>query len=673
MKISLEWLNSYLDRSVAADEAERILTAIGFPLEGVEDQGEDAVLDVEVTSNRGDCLSHIGIARELAAATGRRLREPEVAVVETGREARTLASVENRDLHACPLYTARVITGVKVMPSPPWLAARIEAIGLRPINNIVDVTNFVLHEMGQPLHAFDLARLDGRRIIVRPAQEGEQFTAIDTSRHLLAPPMLVIADARVPQAIAGVMGGAASEVTDQTVDVLLESAQFDPLSVRTTSRALRLASDSSYRFERGVDPAGVDRASRRAAQLIVELAGGTLAPGVIMAGEPAIAPRIVPMRPERCSALLGYRLPVERMVQWLAALGLTPELEGDCIHCTIPTHRRDLAREVDLIEEIARLHGYEHIPVEPKMRIVARPPQKLVQVRQTVARVLTAHGFLETINFSFLAPKLGEPFLDGRELVQVDEDKKKAEPGLRPSLLPSLLGCRKSNQDAGNKEVRLFEIAQTFGRKGDGYQESRRLALLADAQDLSGSLRAMRGTIEELLEHLGAEQIRIVPGQDRAWARPAAHLVDGGGEGPIIGAYGPATPAMLKLFDLQTPVVLAEIDYEPLIRNYPPRPRVGPLPRFPAIERDLSLIVDEPVTWEEVDRLIARTRPALLEAVEFVTVYRGKPIAPGRKSVTLRMTFRDPQRTLKHEEVNPQVQAVVDSAARELNAEVRTG
>ena len=672
MKISLKWLNSYLDRSIDAAEAERVLTNIGFPLESIEPLGDDAALDVEITSNRPDCLSHIGIARELSAATGRKLVEPPANLVESGPPVESLTSVENHEPQLCPLYTARVITGVKVGPSPAWLADRLIAVGLRPVNNVVDVTNYVLYETGQPLHAFDLARLGGRRIVVRRAGAGEPFTAIDGTKHALRPDMLVIADAGAPQAIAGVMGGADSEVTQRTTDVLIESARFDPLSVRTASRTLKLSSDSSYRFERGIDPAGVERANRRAAALILELAGGRLAGGAIFA--PCLyrhVPRLVRMRPDRCNALLGFDLPAELMVQWLAALGLCPLLEGDAINCTIPPHRLDLKREVDLIEEIARLHGFDHIPVEPKMKIIAQRPQRSVQARQAVARLLTAHGYFETITFSFVAPRYAQPFLGDLQLVNVDEEKKKAEPALRPSVLPSLLACRKANQDVGNRGVRLFEAARTFAQR-EAYVESRRLALLADA-DHADHLRAMRGTIEELLAGLGLEgRVAIRTGAARAWAEPVAELVDTADGDRVIGAYGPATPQILKLFDLQTPVALAELDYEALVSAYPPRPSPGALPRFPAVGRDLSLNVAEPTSWQAIETTIAQVRPALLERVEFVTVYRGKPIPAGRKSVTLRMTFRDPARTLKHEEVNAQVDAVISAVTGELGAEVRT-
>jgi len=675
MNISLEWLNQYLDRPTDADEADRVLTAAGFPIDGLEAVGDDVMLDVEVTSNRPDCLSHVGVARELAAATDRTLKAPAIELPEaSGDDVTSLTSVDNQADDLCLLYTARVIRGVKVGPSPDWMVRRLEAIGLRSVNNIVDITNYVLHELGQPLHTFDMDKLAERRIVVRRAKSGEPFTAIDSTQHKLRDDMLVIADADKPVAVAGVMGGLDSEVGDDTVNILLESARFDPLSVRSTSRALKLASDSSYRFERGVDPAGVDRASQRAAQLIIELAGGELAGGIIEAGDTHIPQPIVQLHPTRCNRLLGLELPVELMIKLLDALELTPQYDEGLITCTIPPHRLDLEREVDLIEEIARLHGFDHIPVEQKMHVTARPPQREIEARRRVLTTLTAHGYCQTVTFSFLPPKQARAFCpDGLELVHVDEEKKKAESALRPSVLPSLLNTRKTNQNAGNHDVQLFEIAQTFAHRGSEHVESRRLVALADAPDASKAMRSLRGTLETLIDEMGlGESVKIVAAEaPPAWADVAAELKHE--DGRVIGVYGPASAPVCKDFDLQTPVVLADLDYMALVESYPPTVQVHALPRFPAIERDLSIIVDESAAWDAIDRTIAEVDPPLMERVEFVTVYRGKPIEKGRKSVTFRMCFRDPQRTLEHDEVNDQVDRVVTALNKSLNAELRAG
>jgi phenylalanyl-tRNA synthetase beta chain len=670
MKTSLAWLNRYLDRSAAAPEVENLLASQGFPIESSEPVGSDTLIDAEITSNRGDCLGHVGLAREVAAGSGRTLKLPDCSLPPSPADAPAvdqLTSVQNDMLDLCPLYTARVIRGVKVGPSPQWLREHLETIGLRSVNNVVDITNFVLMELGQPLHAFDLAKLDGRRIVVRTAAAGEAFTAIDGSKHKLSPRMLVIADASKPVAIAGVMGGVDSEVTAATTDILLESARFDPLSVRRTGRALKLASDSSYRFERGVDPRGVERASLRAARLILELAGGTLARGVLRVGQPDPTPPVITMRVARAAALLGLDISADTMVKMLAALGLEPRLSADraTLTCTVPSHRLDLEREVDLIEEVGRLHGYQQMAIASKIEVVTRPVQPQVRAIRELRRVLVGHGYHETITFSFIQPKLGEPFVPaGHEALLIDDERRRSEPMLRPAIAPSLMVCRKSNQDVGNKDVRLFETASTWTRRAGQILEQRHLALLADAPDAQFALRDIRGLLEELVQSL-------------AGTAPVTLTAQGAGaaavqfKGQTIGTVRIADKPLLDLFDLQTPVVLAELVLEPLLTDYPPARRVEALPRFPGIERDLSVIIDEPVTWQQIEQSVRAAGPQLLEDLNFITVYRGKPIEPGRKSLSFRMLFRDPQRTLRHEQVDGQVNAVVKRLAEDWKAQLR--
>ena len=495
MKISVRWLNRYLDRPAEADEITERLTAVGFPVEEQWDGAEgDIGLDVEVTSNRGDCLGHIGLAREFAAATGRMLVLPSFELPDAaGPAVEGVTSVDNRDTAHCPLYTARVIQGVKVGPSPDWLVHALETIGLRSINNVADATNFVLHETGQPSHAFDLDKLAEKRVVIREAQADEPFAALDGTKHKLCPPMLVIADAQSPQCLAGVMGGADSEVTEATTDVLLEVAAFDALNTRRTGRALKITSDSSYRYERGVDLAGIERVGQRIAAMIVELAGGVVCGGVIRNGVDSPESVEIALRPARCSAVLGVDIPAEAQAAHLARLGVETRVDGERLLATVPTFRLDLLREIDLIEEVARLHGLDTLPTSPKIQIVSRPPQPEVLARHRLAEVLVAHGYHETITFSFLSGKAAESFCpDGAEVVRVDDDGRKAEPALRPSVVPSLLQCRKVNQDAGNHGVKLFETASVWSRRGGRIEEAVKLALLCDADDPAAALRDMR-------------------------------------------------------------------------------------------------------------------------------------------------------------------------------------
>ena len=674
MKLSLHWINSYLDRPIDAAELQAVLTQQGLAVEGTEPIGDDLAVEVEVTSNRSDCQSHVGLAREVAAGTGRTLVLPDCGLGDMpdgAADVDSLTSVQTQDLDLCPLYTARVIQGVAVGPSPKWLVDRLEVIGLRSVNNVVDVTNFVLFELGQPLHTFDMNKLGEQRIVVRRARQDETFTAIDGTQHQLQNHMLVIADNRVPVAVAGVMGGTDSEVGDATTDILLESAIFQPLSVRRTSRTLKLSSDSSYRFERGVDPLGVDRASRRTARLIVELAGGKLAKGVVCVGADDPSPRGVELRLARCRQLLGIDIEPQRVIELLSRLGLVPALDdaGATVACTIPSHRLDLHREVDLIEEVARLHGLDEVPVCQRIEIVAQGMRPSVAARQKLGQLMVAAGYHETITFSFIAQKLGQPFLrPGESAVVIDDEQRRAEPMLRPSLLPSLLACRKSNQDAGNTDVALYEVAGAWVRKDGQIIERPQLAMLRDAPDADLALRSARGVFDELVRQLvGQINLEVTPADD-SWCCHGLHFMR---QRSVVGAIGLATPAVLERFDLKAPLVLGQFDLPMLIEQYPPPRRVVMLARFPAIERDLSVIVDETVTWDRIETGIRQTRPALMEQLIFLDTYRGKPIPKGRKSVSFRMTFRDPQGTLRHEQVDPQVSAVVDQLRQDLAIELR--
>ncbi len=651
MKVSLNWLNRYLDRPATAPEAEEALTRMGFPIE--EQVGD--MLDVEVTSNRGDCLSHVGVARELAAATGRTLKEPDYQVPGSHKDTSSSVALEAPDL--CPIYTARLITGVRVGPSPAWMVEALTAIGLRSVNNVVDVTNFVLMEIGEPLHAFDLDRLAEKRIVVRRAKKGEAFTAIDGSGHTLTSDMLVISCAAKPVAIAGVMGGLDSEVSSATTNILLEAAIFDPLSVRTTSRALKLASDSSYRFERGIDPRKVEQASARAAALIVELAGGQASTEMIVAGSVDTQPKRITLRPQRCIDLLGEDIPVQEQMSYLEKLGLSPRLEDGLIVCMVPTFRLDLLREVDLIEEIARSRGLENVPQRPRLEVVVRPVQARVAARRELDEVLVAHGYHETITPSMLEPSAAEAFADKSQLLNVDPQRRKADPTLRPSVLPSLLACRKLNQDRGNGEVHLYEAAAVWTTAG----ERQVLALLGDEPDEALGLRKIKSALSELAERLGGK-LTYEPVDDPRYAAAAKLMLNGSDEGRV-GVLLPGSGGS---------VVAAEMSLEPLLATFPPQHRVEALPRFPGIERDLSLIVSEPVTWRQIEQTISEVNPAMLEDLKFLIVYRGKPIPKGQKSVSLRMRFRDPGKTLKHEEVDPQVAAVVAALKQKLDAELRT-
>jgi phenylalanyl-tRNA synthetase beta chain len=676
MKSSLNWINDLLDRPVTAAEIDETLTRQGLPIDATTPVGNDVMLDVEVTSNRTDCLSMLGVAREIAAGLDRTLKAPSFdAPSASGPDLASQVSVDNQAVDLCPIYTARLIKGVKVGPSPAWLVDRLNTIGLRSINNVVDITNYVLFETGQPLHAFDFSRLAGGKIIVRKATPGETFIAIDGTKHELAtkacPDMLVIADASKPVAIAGVMGGKESEVTQSTVDILLEAAAFTQLSVRRTSRALKLSSDSSYRYERGTDLHNVERAANRAAALILQLAGGTLASGVIRTGAKPPEALRVDMRLSRCKKILGIDVPHDRVVAILSKLGLEPLLGPDgVVHCKIPTHRLDLFREIDLIEEIARMHGLEHLKVAQKISIVAKPAPLKVRARARMADSLIASGYFETVTFSFMSPKQAKPFVpSGDEAVVVDDDRRKSENAMRPSLIPSLLICRKTNQDVGNQGLKLFETASVWSRRAGAIIETQVLGILCDQSDKALGIRELRGAVEQMLVRLAGPGVKVefLPAAHPALEPAADVLVNG----KRIGFAGLCSQATLKTFEVGVNVSVAEVSVPELIALFPGSSGVHQLSRYPGIERDLSVVVDEAVTWQQIEQTVAKTNPALLESLTFITTYRGKPIAPGKKSVSFRMIFRDPNLTLRHEQVDGQVDAVVKALASSVRAEIR--
>jgi phenylalanyl-tRNA synthetase beta chain len=708
MLTSLHWLNRYLDPAgVSADEAEHVLTHVGFPIESREDlPGGDVRLDVELTSNRGDCLCHVGLAREVAAATGRRLTPPALKAQPPQRgthgAAASFTSVENRVASAgCPRFTARVIRDVKVGPSPKWLREALESVGQRSINNVVDVSNFVLLEMGHPSHTFDLNTLRGKRLIVRPANKGELLTALDGRKHTLAPDELVVADAERAVSLAGVIGGLETGVTDKTTDVLLELATWDPVLVRRAARRLDIRTDASHRFERIVDARDIDAASQRCAELIVEVAGGELLEGLIDEGRPILDRTIIQMRSARCRRILGIDVPTVDMVRVLTAMGIEVAVERhvseERLRCVIPPHRHDLTREIDIIEEVARLVGFEKIKVAPSLDVnleMKHPPEWTLRERamSELSRVLTGMGFFETVTFSFIAKTQAEPFCPkGLRLLKVDEERRKGAPYLRPSVIPSLLTCRKANQDGQVRQaggVRLFETASVFAEHDDGKAfarktiENRNLALLADAPPIPGAskaearqaaVRLVRGAIEGVARALGGPDVRL----DFESAEPFMPALSGETVSAIklraahIGYLTTITGATLKQWDLDEPVVAAEVNLAALLALYPPKARAHALPKFPAIERDLSLVVDESVEWSAFERALAAAAPKWFEGHRFAGVFRGKQIGAGKKSVTLTLVFRDPERTLRHEEVDGEVQRVVAALCRDLRAELR--
>jgi len=701
MDISLRWLNQYLSPSdVTAEQVDHILTQAGMPIEefktGIDG---DVVLDVEVTSNRGDCLGHVGCAREIAAAQyadkPRELKIPEIKNMTLGAPIGDELTLENRVPDKCPLFTARLIRNVKVGPSPDWLKQAIESLGQRSINNVVDVTNFITLELGNPCHVFDHAKLAGGHLIVRPASKDEVVSTLYAGEHKLNEDDLVVADANGPQSLAGIIGGNDSQVDENTTTVVFEMATWDTMSVRNTGRKLQIRTDAAYRFERGIDPRSIDYAAQRAAQLICEVSGGELAQGVLSQGAQLPEDTVITVRPTRCDRILGIPTNPNEMADLLNSLSFKTIIDAEgLLQCTIPPHRsHDVTREIDLIEEVARARSLGVIPIQSTLPVTIKEPQVEERAMSVIAKSLTGLGFFETITFSFTSPKLGELFKrSGTDLVAVDDDRRKAEPTLRPSVLLGLLACRHTNQSSRVQVpggVRLYEVAQTFAQDEGttNSSEQREIAMLLDVEfagkkpkqdDIQRAIRTMRGSVDAIVSATFGTNAttRITP------VKPSHQGFDTNGHATIcvvqdgketqIGSFGLISDTALKAHDLDRPLVGAELVLKPLIEAYPPMSRAEHLPAFPGIDRDLSLIVNESIRWDQISTTADDLQLDRCTGKELVDIFRGKQLGDGKKSVTVRLHFRDAQRTLRHEEVDPQIELFANKAKELLGAEIRS-
>jgi phenylalanyl-tRNA synthetase beta chain len=645
---------------------------------------DDAILEVEVTPNRPDCLAIVGVARELAALTGGRLRPPDSTVHED--PALTTAgwriSIEAPDL--CPRYAARLISGVTVGPSPPWLAQRLRAAGLRPINNIVDVTNYVLWELGHPLHAFDGDLLTDRHVVVRRGRPGETVVTLDGQTRALNEQILVIADATRAVAVAGVMGGANTEVRDSTRTVLLESAYFAPGSIRRTAKALGLSTEASYRFERGADIEGLRDALDRAARLIAELGGGRVATGALDAYPAPRRPVAVPLRLARIERVVGVCPPPAMVADILRGLGFPATQRDGGFEVVVPAFRRDVAIEDDLVEEVARVWGYEKIPSTLPSGALAltRRPRHMV-ARDAVRRVLTGAGCYEAVSLSLTDPAhlrhLGLSADDPR-VVRLQNPLATDRSVMRPTLLFGLLEALATNVRRQAPDVRLFEIGRVFEGQGPGVlpREDTRVGLVLTGQRAARAWHAPRakadvfdakGLVESVVEALGRGEAAISP-------TAAPYLEDGRAatvvvQGAPVGIVGELHPDVQKAFDLPAPVFVAELSLD-AVEALPGRVvQYRPLPRHPGVQRDLAVVVSLAVAAADVSRAIEAIRPPWLKRVALFDVYEGAQVGPGRRSLAYALLYQADDRTLTDAEVNRAHAEVVERLRAELGAEVR--
>ena len=658
---------------------------------------EDVVYDMEVTPNRPDWNSVIGIAREVSALSGQPLSIPGVsdealeALSDAAEPVEKYVDVRLEEPELCPRYVARVIRGVKVGPSPDWLRETLEKVGLRSINNVVDVTNFVMLETGQPLHAFDyhlLRAAEGAArpvIVVRRAAEGEKFTTLDDEEHVLSSEMQVIADETRATALAGVMGGLNTEIQEETVDVLLESACFKPQNVRATSKKLGLRTDASYRFERGSDVAICDHASRRAARLIVELAGGKLCKGAVDAWPEPPAEKRISLRYERTNALLGVEIAPEMQKAFLASLELTPveeetpELAASRVTVKIPPRRVDLNREADLIEEVGRLYGVDKIPSRLQIgSLGSNPYDKTVDFLSEVRRLLVGLGFHEAQGQTLIskaAAKLVCPSpIELRNPLSSDMDV------LRPSLLPGLLASTTHNINHGTPEVALFEIGRAFIPDGDQCTEQLKLALLLTGQRAqpfwSGPERSakcdlfdLKGALEVFAEQIGLKGFVFKRSEkEHSLFVEWGQVMQGKAE---MARFGQLLPSLARKMDMREPVFVAEWNLELVEARSNRSSSFKPIIEFPDSRRDIAMLVDSSVTHESVLVVVKKARPQFLEKVELFDIFKGKGIPEGKKSMAYAFTYRHSERTLTEQEVNSDHQKVMGALQQNLHATLR--
>ncbi|HZD60218.1 MAG TPA: phenylalanine--tRNA ligase subunit beta [Anaerolineae bacterium] len=648
---------------------------------------DDTIIDLEITPNRPDSLAMIGIAREVGAITSNKLHKPAVQVSESGEKSADITSVEILDPDLCPRYAARLIRGVAIEPSPTWMQQRLQRAGMRPINNVVDITNYVMLETGQPLHAFDFNTLHGKRIIVRRATRGEHMTTLDGVVRELDESMLVIADAERPVALAGIMGGANTEVSDETTDILLESAYFEPRSIMRTSRNLGLLSESSARFEKGTDPNGAVYAADRAAQLMVEIAGGSMLQGIIDVYPKVIAPQRLPLRTDRVNAILGTQLSLEEIMRILGRLELSAEVvEGTTdMWVTVPTFRPDLEREIDLIEEIARIYGYNNIESTlPE----SSGKQGGLSIRQKIAESikgrLVASGLSETITYSFIDPQdidylqvpTGDPL---RWFVELMNPLSEAMSVLRTTLLANLLRVIKYNVNREQYDVQAFEIGHVFWHE-EGKELPDEETMLGIAMTGAWQPDAwyekgraidffdLKGVIEAIVDGIGVTDWSV-----RQFTHPALHpgrtaeLLIGD---EAIGFFGELHPDAQAAFDMPRAYV-AELNFNKLIDNARIEKVFTEIPRYPAISLDIAVLVDESILNEQLIELIRGEGQPILEQVRLFDLYTGKGIPEGKKSMAYSMIFRAPDRTLTDEEALEARERIVNRLSKELGAEIR--
>ena len=687
MKISYQWLGDFVDLDVDASGLAQVLTKVGLAVEEIEELENDSVLDVEVTTNRPDCLNHLGIAREIAAQLGLQLKFPDVSPprdeADPFTQLSTGVSIENREL--CPRYAARVLSGFTLGESPDWLKTRLEAVGQRPINNIVDITNYVLLEMGHPLHAFDYHKLEEHRIVVRTAKSSERLTTLDGVERQLDSSMLVIGDARQPVAMAGIMGGEESEVSQDTRTILLESAYFNPASVRHTAKKLGLRTEASFRFERGADPRIPVKALNRTCRLIQEIAGGVMAGPIIDEYPNPLAQNSVQLRSQRLESVLGVRIDPEFVTDTLLRLEFeASSTQEKTWQVQVPSFRVDVGIEDDLVEEVARHYGYDRIEsTYPAASGVGRFLSTDGHDR-LLTGVLEGLGFWEAFNYVFTQPSKEAAFWNSPpSMTAISNPLTEEDTHLRVSLVPGLVEALRRNLNHGNKNVRLFELSKVFApgaaKDGADFKETSRLGLVVTgtfyqpfwntAHD-EFHFHHFKGVIETLLGKLGCRG-EFEDTSNISFLHPGmAASVSADGE--FLGFLGQLQPGLQEAYKFLQPVFVAELLLDPLYGRPLSEPRYEGFERLPSVERDLSFIVDKAVEYATMVSVVEDLGIPDLHGIQLIDLYQGPTLPQGKVSLAIRLTFVSPETTLTQEKVNRYTEEIFSVLKKTFSMQARS-
>jgi len=661
---------------------------LGIPLETALNLG-DTVLDVSITPNRSDCLSMIGMAREIAALTGKKIKMPVLKIKESVEDISSLSSVSIVDADLCPRYSARMIKNVKIGDSPIWMKTRLEAAGLRAINNVVDVTNFVMLEMGQPLHAFDFRFLEEGRIVVRKSKTGEVFVSLDEKSHILPDDSVLICDGKKPVAIGGIMGGLNSEVKDDTQVIFLESAYFNPSSIRRSSRRLAMPTDAAFRFERGIDPEGVIRALNRAAQLIADLSGGSICKNYIDEYPKKIkAVENIPLRLDRIREIIGTAIAAKDVVRTLKSIGMIVRQGGKGKYLvTPPTYRVDIEREIDLIEEVVRLYGYDHVPVTlPAVSVTEMASIPRLDLEERVRQLLIGSGYSEIINYSFTSAASVDYLClpqedERRNFVVIKNPLTEEQSVMRTTMAYGLLESLKKNINNASFNLKIFEIGRVFLKlkAGELPEEKNILAGLLSgkaSEDLWGAkanvdFYDLKGSLENIFYDLKLEQCRYRAEISEPFLHPGQSCGVYENE-TRIGYLGQAHPDVMQKMDIRGAAYLFEINLDLLVQQIKQQISYKEISKFPAVTRDVAFVIPASMEAEKMLEIVLSQREDLLENVVIFDIYVGKSLGEWAKSVGLRFSYRAFDRTLTDTEINSIHDKIVHNTVRLTGAKIRT-